>query len=178
MVSIDTLERRLRDAEDKAWKVIDEFGLPRRLDGHGASLADLDDHPQCRHASDNDKRRVIDARNVLVAAREVRERLARGDSVGAINYARYLEQDPDLLEDAHRGAKLRRSASDGGRAKAEAHKADQQARWDDWGDKAKDIWSRHPEWSVSAVARQIAKSCGYKVDTIRRKIADLKPGKK
>lgn len=178
MVSIDTLERKLRQAEDKAWKTIEEFGLPRRLDGHGPSLADLDDHAQFRRASDKDKRRIVDARNVLVAAREVRERLARGDSVGAINYARYLEQDPDLLEDARRGAKLRRSASDGGRAKAEASQADQQARWDEWRRKAKDIWSRHPDWSRSAVAEQIAKSCDYEPDTIRRKIADLKPGKK
>jgi hypothetical protein len=108
------VERKLRQAEDNAWKVIEAFGLPRRLDGHGPSLADLEEHAQFRHASEQDKRRIVDARNVLISAREVRERLARGDVAGAIRYARYLEQDSGLLEDARRGAKVRKSASEGG----------------------------------------------------------------
>ncbi len=175
MVSIDTIERKVCQAEDKAWKVIEKFGLPRRLDGHGPSLADLEEHEQFRHASDKDKRRIVDARNVLISAREVRERLARGDTTGALNYARYLEQNPDLLEDARRGAKTRKSAGEGGKAKAEANRANQQTRWGEWRRQAKDIWSRRPDLSGSDVARQIAKGTDHKADTIRRRISDLRP---
>jgi hypothetical protein len=172
LVSIDTIERKVCQAEDKAWKVIEKFGLPRL---HGPSLADLEDHAQFRHASDKDKRRIVDARNVLISAHEVRDRLARGDIAGALNYARYLEQDPGLLEDARRGAKTRKSASEGGRARAVANQADQQNRWDEWRRKAKGIWSRRSELSASAVANQIAKGTDYKPDTIRRRISDLRP---
>ena len=175
MTTPDNRERKLRQAEEKAWKVIEEFGLPRRLDGHGPSLADLKDHAQFRHASDKDKRRIVDARNVLISAHEVRERLARGDVAGVFRYARYLEQDADLLEDARRGAKVGKSAGEGGKAKAAANQADQQANREDWRRRAKDIWDRHPDWSVSAVAGQIAKGSDYKPDTIRRRISDLRP---
>lgn len=178
MTTSDTIERKLCQAEGKAWKVIEEFGLPRRLDGHGPSLADLEDHAQFRHASDKDKRRILDARNVLISAREVRERLARGDIAGATNYARFLEQDADLVEDARRGAKVRISASEGGKTTAAANRPDQQARWDEWRREAEDTWTRRPDLSASAVAGQIAKSSNYKPDTIRRKISDLKPDKK
>ena len=178
MVSIDIIERKVCRAEAKAWKVIEEFGLPRRLDGHGPSLADLEEHDQFRTVSEQDKRRIVDARNVLISAREVRERLARGDVAGAIRYARYLEQDSGLLEDARRGAKVRKAAGEGGKAKAAANQADQQANREDWRRRAKDIWDRHPDWSVSAVAGQIAKGSDDKPDTIRRKIGDLRPRKK
>lgn len=179
MTSIDDIERKLRQAEDKAWKVIDDLGLPRRLDGHGPSLANFEEHEQFRTASDKDKRRVVHARNVLISARKVRECLDRGDAAGAVNYARYLEQDPDLLEDARRGAKVRRSASEGGKTTAAANRPDQQARWDEWRREARDIWSRRPDLSASDVARQIEKKDSRcKADTIRRKISDLNPSKK
>ncbi len=178
MTTPDNIERKLCQAEAKAWKVIEEFGLPKSLDGHGPSLADLADHAQFHHASDKDKRRILDARNVLISAREVRERLARGDVPGAIRFARHTEQDADLLEDGRRGAKTRKSASEGGKAKAAADRPDQQARWDEWRRQARDIWSRHPDWSASAVAGQIAKGSDDKLDTIRRKISDLSPRNK
>lgn len=178
MVSIDAIERKLRQAEEKAWKVIEDLGLPKRLDGHGPSLANFEEHDQFRTASAKDKRRFVHARDVLISAREVRERLDRGDVVGATNYARYLELDPELFEDARRGAKVRRSASEGGKTTAAANRPDQQARRDEWRRDAEDIWRRHPGWSASAVAHEIAKGCNYKPDTIRRKIGDLNPRKK
>ena len=178
MTTPDNIERKLCQAEAKAWKVIEEVGLPRRLDGHGPSLADLEEHDQFRTASDHDKRRISDARNVLISAREVRQRLARGDTDGALNYARYLEQDPDLLGDARRGAKTRKSAGEGGKAKAAAKRPSQQARWDEWRWQARAIWGRHPDWSASAVAHEIAKGTDRKPDTVRRKISDLSPRNK
>ena len=104
MTTWDFLERKLQKAEAKAWKVIQGHGLPTRLDGHGETLADLDDLDPFRNASAKDKRRIVDARNVLISAREVRDRIDRDDIAGALNYARYVEQDADLLEDARRGA--------------------------------------------------------------------------
>lgn len=39
-----------------------------------------------------------------------------------------------------------------------------------WQSAADEIWTRHPEWTKTAVAVQIAKDRGGKVNTIRRKI--------
>lgn len=49
------------------------------------------------------------------------------------------------------------------RQAAEAQRAE-------WQSAADEIWTRHPDWTATAVAKQIAKRHGGKADTIRRRI--------
>ena len=66
------LDKKLRAAEKRAFAVIRKFGLPTRLDGFGDSLANLENDRRFLNANDRGKRRILDARNVLLAVRDVR----------------------------------------------------------------------------------------------------------
>ncbi|MEQ8507315.1 MAG: hypothetical protein RIB80_18490 [Rhodospirillales bacterium] len=50
-------------------------------------------------------------------------------------------------------------------------RAEGNARRAEWQSAADEIWSRHPEWTASDVARRIAKDRGGDWNTIRRRIA-------
>ncbi len=176
-MAIYDIENKLEVAEDKAWDVIRTYDLPMRLDGFGPSLAILDQDQNFANLSERDQSRVFAARDVLIAVRKVRRCRKRGDVEGALNYIRYIEQDPDLLDHARRGAKVGEGASAGGVATASANRPETEAKINGWRQLATQYWGKHPEWSASGVGRYIARETGGNPDTIRRRIGDVKPQK-
>ncbi len=166
----ELVDRKLDRAETKAAKTLRGYGLPTDPDDLW-----LDDEPKFQNAEVRDKRRMTAARDVLTAVREVRRRRDDGDHEGALRFMSYIEQGPDLLDHARRGAGTIKAAREGGvsRAQAERHKMEERdtaAR-----ERAKDLREAHPDWSVSSVAKRLEKEGFGKTRTIRRKIADLKP---
>ena len=135
----------------------------------------LDDERQFRDAKDRDKHRMIAARDVLVAAREVRRCRDGGDLEGALRFMSYIEQGPDLLEHARLGAGIIKAARAGGVSKARGKRREIEEHDAATRQRAKELRKAHPDWSVSSVAKRLEKEGLGKARTIRRKIADLKP---
>ena len=169
------VERKLKAAEDQARAVLKGYGLTTTATGSGSSLEWPQEEPCFAKATRRDQQRMIDARNVLISVREVRERRDRGDVDGALRFMSYVEQSADLLEQARRGKVTVESASAGGRAKATAKKATVENRHAEWREYADGIWRSRPKLSASAVAQAVAKKHGGNPETIRKRIADLKP---
>jgi hypothetical protein len=79
----------------------------------------------------------------------------------------------DLITDAERGSGTKRSAREGGKAKALAKRAELAARDAQWMSLALTAKERHPNWSRSDVARHIANKCAVKFQTVRRRLTEL-----
>ena len=87
----------------------------------------------------------------------------------------YIEQGPDLLEHARRGAGIIKAARAGGVSKARGKRREIEEHDAATRQRAKELRKAHPDWSVSSVAKRLEKEGLGKARTIRRKIADLKP---
>lgn len=171
----DVVIEKLRQAEDQALAVLRAFGLPLELDDLW-----LSEDSQFKDASDRNRQRISAAVNVLISVREVHRRRALGDHNGALRFMAYVEQGPNLLDHARRGAKTVKAASSGGKSEARVRKAEASRKAAQWRRAAVEIWQRRPEHSARSVAAQISNKTknGDSPETIRKQIADLKPPRK
>lgn len=169
----ELVDRKLDRAEGEAMETLHGYGLP-------TDPGDLwlDDEPQFRDATGRDKRRMTAARNVLIAAREVRRRRDDGDLEGALRFMSYIEQGADLLDNARRGAGTIKAARQGGVSRAQAERRKMEERDAAVKQRAKGLREAHPAWSVRSIAKQLENEDFGKAETLRQKIADLKPDTK
>ena len=169
----DAVSKKLERAEKEALATLKKYGFPLEVNDIW-----LSEDAQFKDASDRDRQLISAAVNVLVSVRQVYDRWAQGDHIGALRFMAYVEQGPNLLGYAHRGAKTVKAASDGGRAKVAAERAERARRDAELRQRAKEFRAANPKLSVNSLAQKLENKGFGKAETIRKKISDLRPTKK
>lgn len=169
----DVVSKKLKRAEKEALATLKKYGFPLEVNDIWLSK-----DARFKDASDRDRQLISAAVNVLVSVRQVYDRWAQGDHIGALRFMAYVEQGPKLLDNTYRGAKTIKAASDGGRAKAAAQRPERDKGYAELRQRAKKLRAANPKLSVNAIALILETKGFGKASTIRKKISDLKPTQK